>query len=242
MKRINDRLKEIGIELNEEQLSQLDTYYEMLTETNKYMNLTAITEYDDVITKHFADSLQLVRCADFSEEVSRETPMSLIDVGTGAGFPGMVLKIAFPHLKVTLLDSLDKRVKFLDSVISRLGLNDIEAVHNRAEDAARKAMYRDSFDLAVSRAVASLPTLTEYCMPFVKPGGYFIAYKSGNIEEELSSAGKAVDALSGKVEELLSYSLPETDISRSLVKIKKLAPTDNKYPRRAGKPEKQPIK
>ena len=242
MKRINDRLKEIGIELNEEQLSQLDTYYEMLTETNKYMNLTAITEYDDVITKHFADSLQLVRCADLSEEVSRETPMSLIDVGTGAGFPGMVLKIAFPHLNVTLLDSLDKRVKFLDSVISRLGLNDIEAVHYRAEDAARKAMYRDSFDLAVSRAVASLPTLTEYCMPFVKPGGYFIAYKSGNIEEELSSAGKAVAALSGKVEELLSYSLPETDISRSLVKIKKLAPTDNKYPRRAGKPEKQPIK
>ncbi|MBR0085808.1 MAG: 16S rRNA (guanine(527)-N(7))-methyltransferase RsmG, partial [Lachnospiraceae bacterium] len=236
MKRINDRLKEIGIELNEEQLSQLDTYYKMLTETNKYMNLTAITEYDDVITKHFADSLQLVRCADLSDEVSRETPLSLIDVGTGAGFPGMVLKIAFPHLRVTLLDSLDKRVKFLDSVISRLGLKDIEAVHYRAEDAAKKEIYRDSFDLAVSRAVASLPTLTEYCMPFVKPGGYFIAYKSGNIEEELRSAGKAVTALSGKVEELLSYSLPETDISRSLVKIKKLAPTDNKYPRRAGKP------
>lgn len=171
------KLNEMGIQLSERQYQQFNNYFELLIEWNKVMNLTGITEYEEVNEKHFVDSLSIVKAVDIG---SIETVM---DVGTGAGFPGIPLKIAFPHLKVTLLDSLNKRIKFLDTVISELKLEDIHTIHGRAEDYARKEEYRENFDLVVSRAVANLSTLSEYCLPYVKTGGLFIPYKSGEIEE-----------------------------------------------------------
>ena len=178
------KLNEMGIQLSERQYQQFNNYFELLIEWNKVMNLTGITEYEEVNEKHFVDSLSIVKAVDIG---SIETVM---DVGTGAGFPGIPLKIAFPHLKVTLLDSLNKRIKFLDTVISELKLEDIHTIHGRAEDYARKEEYRENFDLVVSRAVANLSTLSEYCLPYVKTGGLFIPYKSGEIEEEVKNASQ----------------------------------------------------
>ncbi len=165
----------------------------------------------------------------------------IIDIGTGAGFPGMPLKIAFPHLKVTLLDSLNKRIKFLDAVIDELKLEEIETIHGRAEDYARQEQYRENYDLCVSRAVSNLSTLSEYCLPYVKKEGVFISYKSGDIEEELLKSKKAIQILGGRVEDVVKFSLPETDIHRSFVKIRKTSATKNKYPRKAGLPAKEPL-
>ena len=173
------KLNELGVELTDNMKRQFDIYYEMLTEWNKVMNLTGITEYEEVNEKHFIDSLSIVKVIDMSK-IDK-----IIDIGTGAGFPGMPLKIAFPHLKVTLLDSLNKRIKFLDAVIDELKLEEIETIHGRAEDYARKEQYRENYDLCVSRAVSNLSTLSEYCLPYVKKEGVFISYKSGDIEEEL---------------------------------------------------------
>ena len=186
------KLNEMGIQLSERQYQQFNNYFELLIEWNKVMNLTGITEYEEVNEKHFVDSLSIVKAVDIG---SIETVM---DVGTGAGFPGIPLKIAFPHLKVTLLDSLNKRIKFLDTVISELKLEDIHTIHGRAEDYARKEEYRENFDLVVSRAVANLSTLSEYCLPYVKTGGLFIPYKSGEIEEEVKNAETALKILGGK--------------------------------------------
>ena len=186
------KLNEMGIQLSERQYQQFNNYFELLIEWNKVMNLTGITEYEEVNEKHFVDSLSIVKAVDIG---SIETVM---DVGTGAGFPGIPLKIAFPHLKVTLLDSLNKRIKFLDTVISELKLEDIHTIHGRAEDYARKEEYRENFDLVVSRAVANLSTLSEYCLPYVKIGGLFIPYKSGEIEEEVKNAETALKILGGK--------------------------------------------
>ena len=227
---------QFGISLTEQQTDQFVTYYEMLVEKNKVMNLTAITEEDAVITKHFCDSLSLVK--GFSEI---EKTVSLIDVGTGAGFPGIPLKIAFPHLKVTLLDSLNKRVRFLEEVCECLGLENVTCVHARAEDGGRNKDYREKFDLCVSRAVANLSSLSEYCMPFVKVGGYFVPYKSGDIEEELAQAKKAVAILGGEIENVTGFELPGGEGSRSLIKIKKMKPISAKYPRKAGLPGKEPL-
>ena len=186
------KLNEMGIQLSERQYQQFNNYFELLIVWNKVMNLTGITEYEEVNEKHFVDSLSIVKAVDIG---SIETVM---DVGTGAGFPGIPLKIAFPHLKVTLLDSLNKRIKFLDTVISELKLEDIHTIHGRAEDYARKEEYRENFDLVVSRAVANLSTLSEYCLPYVKTGGLFIPYKSGEIEEEVKNAETALKILGGK--------------------------------------------
>lgn len=225
----------IGVELNDTQIGQFLKYYEILVEWNSFMNLTGITEYEEVIQKHFVDSLALCKAINVNEAES------LIDIGTGAGFPGIPLKIAYPHLQVTLLDSLQKRIKFLNEVLSQLGLNGVETIHGRAEDFAKPSMKRESYDLCVSRAVANLASLSEYCLPYVKVGGYFIPYKSGKIEEEMESSKKAVFLLGGKIEEEVKFMLPESDISRSLIKIKKISATPKKYPRKSGMATKEPL-
>ena len=236
MIRIFDKkLALLGIQLTEKQKQQFDKFYELLVEWNKVMNLTGITEYEEVNEKHFVDSVALVKA------VSLNKKQNLIDVGTGAGFPGIPLKIVFPHLKVTLLDSLNKRIKFLDTVIEELGLEHIETIHGRAEDFAKQADYREQYDICVSRAVANLATLSEYCIPYVKIGGLFIPYKSGEIEEELSHSEKAITILGGKLYQVIKFELPGSEIGRSFVKIEKIKSTAKKYPRKAGLPSKEPL-
>ena len=228
-----DRLSELGITLSDGQIHQFLKYYELLVEKNKVMNLTAITEFDEVIEKHFLDSLQIAQYIDLNKEVS------IIDVGTGAGFPGVPLKIAFPEIEVVLLDSLNKRINFLNEVIDELGLEKITALHGRAEDYGKNKEYREQFDYCVSRAVANMSSLSEYCLPFVKVGGSFIPYKSGNFDEELENAKKAVFLLGGKIEKVERFAL--SDAQRSFVFIKKEQNTAKKYPRKAGLPTKEPL-
>lgn len=229
---IND-LKAIGIELSEEQLEQFITYYEMLIEKNKVMNLTAITDFDEVLEKHFEDSLSLIQAVDL------EKSQAVIDLGTGAGFPGIPLKIAFPNLQITLADSLNKRILFLDDVIRELGLTGIDTVHGRAEDLAKNSDYREKFDLCVSRAVANLSTLSEYCLPFVKIGGKFISYKAGECDEEVAASKSSVFLLGGKISDIKKFELGES--GRAFVIIDKVSGTPKKYPRKAGTPSKDPL-
>lgn len=230
-----NKLNELGITLSDKQKQQFDKFYELLVEWNKFMNLTGITEYEEVNEKHFVDSLSIVRAIDM------ESVESVIDVGTGAGFPGIPLKIAFPHLNVVLLDSLNKRINFLNEVIAELGLTDIKTIHGRAEDYAKQTEYREKFDLCVSRAVANLSTLSEYCLPYVRVEGLFVPYKSGEIDEELDKSKKAVNILGGKIENVVKFQLPGTEIGRSFVKVRKIANTNKKYPRKAGLPAKEPL-
>ena len=236
MERLREKAAAFGIKLSDHQLEQFETYYEMLVEKNKVMNLTAITEKNEVIDKHFADSLALIKSG-----VSL-TGQKILDIGTGAGFPGIPLKIAFPELEIVLLDSLNKRIKFLNEVIEALGLEKITAIHGRAEDYAKDAAYREQYDLCVSRAVANLATLSEYCLPYVKVDGMFVPYKSGEIDEEVKESSKAVKILGGKIEDVVKFELPGTDIGRSFVKIHKVKNTTKKYPRKAGMPSKEPIR
>ena len=230
-------LKEFHIELSENQVKQFMTYYELLVEWNSFMNLTAITEFDEVMKKHFVDSVSLMNAL----PDIKEKEYTLIDVGTGAGFPGIPLKIVFPKLKVVLLDSLNKRVFFLNEVINKLELTEIEAVHGRAEDFAKRKEYRETFDLCVSRAVANLATLSEYCLPFVKIGGSFISYKSEKITEEYENAKEAIKVLGGKYDRQVDFNLPSSDIYRNLFVIQKVKNTPGKFPRKAGLPSKEPI-
>ena len=236
--RLNRELNQFSIILENSQINQFYQYYELLDEWNKVMNLTAITDQNEVITKHFVDSLALVKAMG---EISTKE-YKIIDIGTGAGFPGIPLKIAFPQLKITLMDSLNKRIKFLNEVIEQLGLKEITAVHSRAEDLGRDKDYREQYDLSVSRAVANLSTLSEYCMPFVKPGGFFISYKSGKIVEELSSAKHAIFLLGGKVNRIESFTLDGAEAERTLIKIEKVSEISKRYPRKAGVPGKEPLK
>lgn len=229
---IND-LKEIGIELSDEQLEQFLTYYEMIIEKNKVMNLTAITDFDEVLEKHFEDSLSLIQAVDL------EKSQTVIDLGTGAGFPGIPLKIAFPNLQITLADSLNKRILFLDDVIRELGLTGIDTVHGRAEDLAKNSDYREKFDLCVSRAVANLSTLSEYCLPFVKIGGKFISYKAGECDEEVAASKSSIFLLGGKISDIKKFELGES--GRAFVIIDKVSGTPKKYPRKAGTPSKDPL-
>lgn len=228
-------LSSLGVILTERQTEQFLEYYELLLEWNQKMNLTAITEYDDVMKKHFVDSLSLIKAYDVSRKVS------VIDVGTGAGFPGLALKIAYPDLRVTLLDSLNKRIRFLDGVIERLGLSGVETIHGRAEDFAKPDKLREQFDLCVSRAVANLSSLSEYCLPFVKQGGLFISYKSEKISEEITAAARAVSLLGGALKTQVEFTLPDSDIYRNLVVIEKKKATPKMYPRKAGLPAKEPL-
>ncbi len=228
-------LEKLNVHLSEKQKEQFLTYYEMLVERNQFVNLTAITEYEDVMKKHFVDSISLIKAYDVKKQTT------VIDIGTGAGFPGLALKIAYPELKMTLLDSLNKRIQFLDDVIKELQLVNIETIHGRAEDFARPDKLREKFDLCVSRAVANLSTLSEYCLPFVKENGCFISYKSEKVTEEIEAAGKAITLLGGKVEKQIEFILPDSDIYRNLLVIRKVASTPAKYPRKAGLPSKEPL-
>ncbi|MBO5057417.1 MAG: 16S rRNA (guanine(527)-N(7))-methyltransferase RsmG [Lachnospiraceae bacterium] len=232
-----ENLKEFQIDISKEQINQFIRYYEILVEWNSFMNLTAITDFDEVIKKHFVDSVSLVKAV----PDIREKEYTLIDIGTGAGFPGIPLKIIFPHLKILLLDSLNKRISFLNEVIGKLELSEIDAVHGRAEDYAKKKEFRESFDICVSRAVANLSTLSEYCIPFVKQNGFFVSYKSEKISEELDSANRAIKILGGSYERQVEFYLPDSDIYRNLLVIKKEKTTPSRYPRKAGLPSKEPI-
>lgn len=229
-------LEQINVVINDKQKEQFNRFYEMLIEKNKVMNLTAITEYDEVILKHFVDSLAINKYFDM------QRPLKLIDVGTGAGFPGIPLKIAFEQLDVTLLDSLNKRIKFIEEVAKVNELDKINPIHGRAEDVARNKEYREKFDICVSRAVANLTSLSEYCLPFVKVGGYFISYKAGNSEEEINDSKAAIKMLGGKIERVENFTLADTDITRTFLFIKKEKQTSAKYPRKAGLPTKEPLK
>ena len=226
-------LEELNITLSDEQVDQFMKYYEMLIEKNKVMNLTTITEFDEVIEKHFLDSLFLIKQINLHQEIS------MIDLGTGAGFPGIPLKIAFPELKITLVDSLNKRILFLQEVIDELGLKNISAVHERAEIIANNPDYREQFDLCVSRAVANLSTLSEYCLPFVKTGGAFVSYKSGDCDEEVAAAKNAIFLVGGKLRTVDKFSIG--DSGRAFVVIDKIKKTPKQYPRKAGTPAKEPL-
>ncbi len=229
-----NEMKKINIDLTEKQTEQFLRYYELLIEWNSFMNLTGITEYEEVVIKHFVDSLSLVKAVELNEDIS------LIDIGTGAGFPGVPLKIVFPDFKVTLLDSLNKRIKFLDEVIFQLGLTDIKTIHGRAEDFSKPDKLREKYDICVSRAVANLSSLCEYCLPFVKLDGKFIPYKSEKISDEIENAKKAIFVLGGKIENQIDFYINE-DIYRNLIIIRKVQKTPKQYPRKAGTATKNPI-
>lgn len=227
-------LEELNISLSDYQIEQFLIYYELLVEKNKVMNLTAITEFSEVVYKHFLDSLSIVK-------VYRPESDKIIDIGTGAGFPGIPLKIAFPGTNIVLMDSLNKRVRFLDEVIEKLNLSNIKAVHGRAEDYGVERSYREVFDICTSRAVAKLSTLSEYCLPFIRVGGMFIAYKSGNISQEFKEAKRAIKTLGGRIDGIEEFEIPHTEIKRSLILINKTLITPAIYPRMAGKPSKLPL-
>ena len=226
--------KEAGLEFTEKQLEQFSLYFDLLIETNKVMNLTAITEPEEVAVKHIIDSLLA-----YDEKIF---PGKLLaDVGTGAGFPGIPLKIYCPELKVVLLDSLAKRLKFLEAVIEKLGLKDISCVHLRAEDAGQNKNHREKYDLVTARAVARLSVLSEYCLPLVKVGGYFIALKRSKFKEEIFEGNTAVGILGGEIISAEEVKLPGLDDGRAIIRIRKIKKTPVKYPRKAGLPEKQPL-
>ena len=227
--------EKIGIVLSEKQQQQFETYYDYLVAQNEVMNLTAITEYEEVLTKHFLDSLFL------ASTVKEIQGKKVLDLGTGAGFPGIPLKIAFPETEFVLMDSLNKRVSFLNRVIELLELEKITAIHGRAEEAARKEEFREQFDYCVSRAVARLATLSEFCIPFVKQGGYFVSYKAGDCKEECDEAKNAIKILGGRFLQATESYLPDTEIARTFVVIQKEKATPGKYPRGQGKPLKQPL-
>ncbi len=224
----------IGVELNQAQLKQFMTYKDMLIEWNEKMNLTAITDDREIILKHFVDCLALCSGADMSGK-------KIIDVGTGAGFPGVPVKIACPDIDITLLDSLNKRILFLNELTKALGLEKTDCVHLRAEDGGNDKGLREGFDMCISRAVANLAVLCEYCLPFVRVGGMFISMKGPDVSQEVSEAEKAIRVLGGEISEIKAVSIPETDINHSLIIINKIKPTPSKYPRKAGKVKKEPI-
>ena len=223
-----------NIDIDDTKLDMFEEYYKLLISWNDKINLTSVTKKDDVIIKHFTDSLALLNYLDISGK-------NIIDIGTGAGFPGIPLKIMCPSCNIVLLDSLNKRVSFLDKVINTLGLSGIHAVHGRAEELAFDIDYRERFDLAVSRAVADLRVLAEYCLPFVDLSGLFISYKGGNIEEELSGSIHSISILGGSFDRIEKFLLPATDIERSFVFISKIQNTSDRFPRKAGRPLKKPL-
>lgn len=227
------KLKEFNIEINKEQIKSFEKYMNLLLEWNEKINLTAITQSDEVKLKHFVDSLTVLKYINDDDKV--------IDIGTGAGFPGIPLKIMNENTKITLLDSLNKRINFLNIVIETLNLRNIQAIHGRAEEIARNKLYREKYDVAVSRAVANLSTLTEYMLPFVKIGGKCICMKGANVNEELERAQNAIKELGGEIERVDNFYLSDNDNERNIIVIKKVKETNSKYPRKAGTPSKEPL-
>ncbi|MDD6221455.1 MAG: 16S rRNA (guanine(527)-N(7))-methyltransferase RsmG [Lachnospiraceae bacterium] len=238
--KFQEDLKTLGIPADEKQLGMFEEYYRLLVETNKVMNLTAIIEKKDVYLLHFLDSLSLIPAAK-EAKINMKDTCSIIDVGTGAGFPGVPLKIMMPEIRLTLLDSLNKRLNFLSSVVKAGDMKDVELIHARAEDGARDPKLREKFDFAVSRAVAPLPVLCEYCLPYVRVGGYFAAYKTAAVDSELSEAERAVRILGGKTVSTQFFTLPGSDVQRAIVFIQKCAKTPKTYPRKAGTPKSKPL-
>lgn len=233
--KLKQQLTNYQIELTVRMEEQFSEYYGLLSEWNKVMNLTSVIAFEDVAVKHFLDSIIL------GYYINLGQPKKLIDIGSGAGFPGIPLKIIYPGLDIVLADSLNKRVRFLNEVISTLQLTGIDAVHARAEELAQNPSYREQFDLSVSRAVANLSCLSEYCLPFVKLGGGFVAYKSSEVDSEVVQSQKAVEVLGGKLDRVEKFQLPGTDYMRSFVFYNKVIHTPKKYPRKAGMPSKMPI-
>lgn len=231
---IKSAVKKLHINLSDEQADAFIKYYEMLVLCNKKINLTSITDFHEVVLKHFVDSLSIVYIFDMN------TDAALVDMGTGAGFPGIPLKIAFPRLKVTLVDSLSKRINFLNHVINELNLKDVTAIHARAEEYGN-SKYRETFDLCVTRAVSNLSVISEYCLPLIKCGGYFIPYKANNVEEEIFKYEMAVEEFGGAIDDVAIFDLPDSELTRSLILIYKDTSTPKKYPRKNGIPIKRPI-
>ncbi|MDR1766435.1 MAG: 16S rRNA (guanine(527)-N(7))-methyltransferase RsmG [Lachnospiraceae bacterium] len=228
---------ELGIDLSETMVDSFIVYGELIEEWNERVNLTAIREPGEIITKHFCDSLSITRAVD---DLGQST-LRIVDIGSGAGFPGIPMGIAFPGLSLVLVDSLQKRVEFLAHAVRELGLSNVTAVHGRAEDLGRSDEFRGRFDLAVSRAVAKLPVLAEYAIPMLKVGGRFVAYKSGESDQEISDSKRAFELLGADLENVVRFTLSGGEIHRSLVVLDKMLPTDPKYPRRAGIPDKKPL-
>lgn len=224
-----------GIQLSDEQLKQFSIFYDHMIEMNQVMNLTSITEEDEVILKHFYDSMSVIKYYDFHDQ------MNVIDVGTGAGFPGIPLAILLPNVQFTLMDSLNKRITFLKEVVQKCGLKNVECIHSRAEELAKDGDYRENYDVCVSRAVANLSVLLEYCIPFIKKGGKFISYKSISSEEELTDSKNAQNKLCCKLKVNISFELPDTDIKRNFLIFEKFDHTADKYPRNNGIPRKKPL-
>ena len=236
MNSFQEDCRKLNIELNDYQLEQFQRYYELLIEWNSFINLTSITDYQEVLKKHFLDSLSLVK-------VLEKKPVGkILDIGTGAGFPGIPIKIVFPNCFMTLVDSVNKKIGFIQEVVQELDLHNIEAIHGRVEDLGHDVFQREQYDLVVSRAVASLPVLVEYCLPFVKVGGVFLSYKSVKVDEELSAGKKAIQILGGRLERDVRFQLPGTEIERAFLFIKKEKPCPKKYPRKAGTPTRTPIR
>lgn len=233
-KKLEEKLKLIDINISEIEIENFKIYMKLLLEWNKKINLTAITNEDDIILKHFVDSLTIKKYISENEKI--------IDIGTGAGFPGIPLAIMNKNNEITLMDSLNKRIVFLNDVIDKLKLTNVKAIHSRAEELARNKTYREKYDVAVSRAVANLSTLVEYMLPFVSVGGKCICMKGPNIEEELKNAKNAIKELGGEIIKIENFKLPESDNERNIVIIKKIKETSSKYPRKSGTPSKEPIK
>lgn len=229
-------IEELGITTNDEMLNNLKIYREILVEWNQVMNLTGIEDEKEVYIKHFLDSISAVKNGYIKDG------MSIIDVGTGAGFPGMPLRICLENLKVTLLDSLNKRINFLQEVAKNVGIDDIEYIHGRAEDFGKDEQYREQYDIATARAVAGLPVLMEFCVPFVKVGGYFVCLKGPNANLELEESKAAMEALGVEFIEKINVDLPDSELNHNILVFKKIKNTPEKYPRKAGKPAKSPIK
>ena len=241
MERIRTYLKKIQIELSDEQTEQLYRFYQLVLEKNKVLNLTTITDYEEFLYKHLADSLIIESIVDSNFNNNSISSIKVLDLGTGAGFPGIPLAIVHPEWELVLLDSLHKRVRFLEEVVAELALSKVHPIHSRAEDLAHQKEYREQFDLCVSRAVANLSTLSEYAIPFIRVGGCFLSYKGPAADDEIQAAKYAIKQLGGHLEKVETYTLPDTDITHSIVQIQKIKSTYKKYPRKAGTPSKEPL-